>query len=98
MPLRFLFKPANLDSEKGILPLLTSRAIYEEQDRSRFEGWDVMIYSRDKADQNTRFAKGMNGVVRSVDVEVRTARVDYQGRQSTIPLRNLVSWCTGFEL
>ena len=93
MPLRFLFKPSNLDSEQGILPLLTSRAIYAEQGRSGFEGWDVMIYSRDKSDRNTRFTKGMYGVVRSVDVEWRTAQVEYQGRQSRIPLRNLVSWC-----
>ena len=70
---------------------MTSREIYQKKRHSSLEGLHVVICNRDKSDCNTKFAKGMYGFVRSVDVEMQTAQVEYQASETRIPLRNLIS-------
>lgn len=65
--------------------------IYGRKEATRLHGLHAIICSRDKTDFSTKLAKGMHGFVRDVDMEFRAAEVEYQGRLSRMPLRNLVS-------
>ncbi|KAL5512789.1 hypothetical protein ACEPAG_3055 [Sanghuangporus baumii] len=73
------------------LPLMTKDEVYAKTHRNRFVGKYVFIWNRGDSGRGTRLAKGMHGFVTDVDEERKTARVSYQNREESFPLRNLVS-------